>query len=122
MSNQYLLWLGSLTGIGAVHKLRHTSFGQFCPPVTLCHTSRDHSPKVRHTSRTPPFLVGLVQKSWTKVPCTNYISIVRKGSQIVRKGVRGFCPGWFFSVPPSITIHLFQQKVKHHFKFHVSYV
>src|SRR6218665_2726723 len=31
----------------------------------------------------------------------------------------GFCPGWFLSVPPSVTIHLLQQKVKHHFKFHV---
>src|SRR6218665_1133439 len=52
------------------------------PNVTLCHTSRD-LPKVRHTSRTPQFLVGLVQKSRTKVPCTNSISIVREG----------FCPG-----------------------------
>src|SRR6218665_3912758 len=34
----------------------------------------------------------------------------------------GFCPGWFLSIPPSVTIHLLQQKVKHHFKFHVSYV
>src|SRR6218665_3272843 len=36
----------------------------------------------------------------------------------------GFCPrvclGWFLSVPPCITTHLLQQKVKHHFKFHVS--
>src|SRR6218665_1898550 len=34
----------------------------------------------------------------------------------------GFCPGWVLSVPPSVTIHLLQQKAKHHFKFHVSYV
>src|SRR6218665_2657689 len=34
----------------------------------------------------------------------------------------GFYPGWFLSVPPSVTIHLLQQKVKHRFKFHVSYV
>src|SRR6218665_403887 len=34
----------------------------------------------------------------------------------------GFCPGWFLSVPSCVTIHLLQQKVKHHFKFHVSYV
>src|SRR6218665_4184245 len=40
-------------------------------PVTLCHshTSRD-PPKVRHTSRTPRFLVGLVEKSRTKFPST----------------------------------------------------
>src|SRR6218665_2557461 len=31
-----------------------------------------------------------------------------------------FCPGWLLSVPPSVRIHLLQQKVKHHFKFHVS--
>src|SRR6218665_1712936 len=62
------------------------------------------------------FLVGLVQKSRTKVPFTNSISIVRGGF------CPGFCPGWFLSVPPSVTIHLLQQKVKHHFKFHVSYV
>src|SRR6218665_2160214 len=58
------------------------------PPVTLCHTSRDLPPKVRHTSRTPRFLVGLVQKSWTKVLCTNSISIVRGG----------FCSGIFVRV------------------------
>src|SRR6218665_311441 len=33
-----------------------------------------------------------------------------------------FCPGWSLSVPPSVRIHLLHQKVKHHFKFHVSYV
>src|SRR6218665_2139937 len=99
--------------LGAFHKVRHAIFGQFDPPppVTLCHTSRD-PPKVRHTSRTPRFLVGLVQKSRTKVSCTNSISIVCGGFYLV----------WFLSVPPSVTIHLLQQKVKHHFKFHVSYV
>src|SRR6218665_13545 len=42
--------------LGAVHKVRHAMFGQFCPllPVTLCHTSQD-PPKVHHTSRTPIF-------------------------------------------------------------------
>src|SRR6218665_2664614 len=34
----------------------------------------------------------------------------------------GFCPGWVLSVPTSVTIHLLQQKAKHHFKFHVSYM
>src|SRR6218665_3115562 len=33
-----------------------------------------------------------------------------------------FCPGWFLSVPTSVRTHLLQQKVKNHFKFHVSYV
>src|SRR6218665_375889 len=86
-------------------------------PVTLCRTSRD-PPKVRHTSRTPRFLVGIVQKSRTKVPCTNSISIVRGG----------FCPGVLFGLVfvrspfcHNASVSL-QQKVKHHFKFHVSYV
>ena len=83
------------------------------PPVTLCHTSRD-PPKVRHTSRTPPIFRRPSKKSRTKVPCTNAIPIVRGGFC-----PGGFCPGWFLSVPPSVTIHLLQQKVKHHFKFHV---
>src|SRR6218665_2914181 len=55
------------------------------PSVTLCHTSRDPQ-KVRHTSRTPlRFLVDLVQKTRTKVPCTDSLSIVS----------RGFCRGGF---------------------------
>jgi len=94
--------------LGAVHKVRHAIFGQFWPSVTLCHTSRD-PPKVRHTSRTPRFLVGLVQKTRTKAPCTNSLSRW------------GFCPGRFLSIPPSVRIHLLQQKVKDHFKFHVPY-
>src|SRR6218665_563797 len=84
------------------------------PPVTLCHTSRNPQSPSHITD--PPFLVGLVQKSRTKVLCTNSNSIVRGG----------FCPGVLsglvFVHPHSVTIHLLQQKVKHHFKFHVSYV
>src|SRR6218665_3703095 len=57
------------------------------PPPPVKHPGTP--PKVRHTSRTPRFLVGIVQKSRTKVPCTNSISIVRGG----------FCPDWFLSVP-----------------------
>src|SRR6218665_2533039 len=54
----------------------------------LCHTLSHipgPPPKVRHTSGTPRFLVGLVQKTQTKTPCTNSHSIVRGG----------FCPGGF---------------------------
>src|SRR6218665_1621353 len=51
------------------------------PPLchTLSHIPGLPPPKVRHTSRTPPFLVGLVQKTWTKNPCTNSLSIVHRG-------------------------------------------
>src|SRR6218665_1425409 len=58
--------------------------------VTLCHISRD-PPKVHHSSRTPQFLV--VQKTWTKTPCTKYLSMVRGVF------VRGFCSRWFLSIP-----------------------
>jgi len=34
--------------------------------------------------------------------------------------VRGVSQGWFLSVPPSLTTHLLQRKVKHLFKFYVS--
>src|SRR6218665_2161492 len=65
-------------------------FANFDPlPCTLCHTSRDPQKYVTHLGP-PRFLVGLVQKSRTKVSCTNSISIVRGG----------FCAGWFMSVPP----------------------
>src|SRR6218665_2447294 len=84
-------------------------------PVTLCHTSRD-PPKVRHTSRTPRFSVGLVQKTRTKAACTNYLSIVR--GTFAWKVLFGVV----FIHSPSVRIHLLQQKGKHHFKFHVSYV
>ena len=90
-------------------------------PVTLCHTSRDPL-KVRHTSRTTRFLV--VQKARTKPPVQN-----------LSQRFAGFFPGvlfWVFCLEafvrgsfvrsPSVRIHPFQQKVKHHFKFHASYV
>src|SRR6218665_3522016 len=62
-------------------------FWPILSPLLLSHfvTSRD-PPKVRHTSRTPSrFLVGPVQKSRTKAPCANSLSIVRGG----------FCPGGY---------------------------
>ena len=112
--------------IGAVHKVHHTIFGQFLPPLpplTLRHTSRDSPPKVRHTSRTPPpiFRRPSKKKLGQKPPCTNSVSIV----------CGGFCSGGFvwkvlsrvvFVRSHSVRIRLLHQKVKHHFKFHVSYV
>src|SRR6218665_2374301 len=87
------------------------------PPVTLCHTSRAPT-KVRHTSRTPPgFVVFLVQKSRTKVPGTNSISIV----------CGGFCPGvlsglFFVRSPFCHNTFCYNRKLNITFKFHVSYV
>src|SRR6218665_1281277 len=116
-----------LSLIWAVHKVRHAIFGQFQSP-SPCHTS-SHIPRPPNSTShisDPRFLVGLVQKIRTKAPCTNSISIVREGfcpGASVRGLLSGrFCPGWFLSVLPSVRIHLLQQKVKNHFKFHVSYV
>ena len=105
---------------GAVHKVRHAIFGQFLPPpsVTLCNTSRNPPESTSHISDPrPKFLVGLVQKRGQKPP-------VQILSQLfTRLFVRGFlsrgllsgrrCPRWFLSVPPSVRIHMLQQKVKH---------
>jgi len=122
------IWYFFLLGVyGAVHKVRHAIFDQFLPlsPVTLCHTSRDPPESTSHISD-PPFLEGLVQKTRTKAPCTNSVSIVRGGfcPGVLSGGLLSgrFCPGWFLSVAPSVRMHLLQQKVKHPFKFHVSYV
>src|SRR6218665_2425051 len=109
--------------LGAIHKVRHAFLANFdpLPSVTLCHTSPD-PPKVRHTSRTPSrFLVGLVQnpdkKTAVQILSQLFAGVLSEGLLSGR-----FCPGWFLSVPPSVIIHMLQQKVKHHFKFHVSYV
>src|SRR6218665_3515068 len=67
--------------LGAVHKVQYVTLflANFDPsPVTLCHTSQDPPKYVTHLGP-PRFLVGLVQKSRTKVPCINSISIVRRG-------------------------------------------
>src|SRR6218665_1357792 len=72
-------------------------------PPSPCHTLSHipGPPKVRHTSQTPRFLVGLVQKIRTKTPCTSSLSIVRGGlSGVVCQRLfclegfvrGGFCP------------------------------
>src|SRR6218665_675657 len=94
----------------------------FTPPLP-CHTSRDPSPpKVRHTSRTPQiFTLGLDCRPSTQIPDkTPLYKFYFNCSRRFLSG--GFCPGWFLFVPPSVTIHLLQQKVKHLLKFHISYV
>src|SRR6218665_390186 len=109
--------------LGAVHKVRHTIFD----PPPLSHLSHIlGSPKVRHTSRTPPIFSRSNTKSRTKAPCTNSLSIVC-GSfcpGVLSGGLFSgrFCPGWFLSVPPSVRKYQLQQKIEHHFKFHASYV
>src|SRR6218665_1544906 len=97
-------------------------FVQIDPPL-LCHTLSHIPGPPKSTSHisAPLFLVGLVQKTRTKAPYTNSLSSVH--GDFVRGLVSGwFCLEWFLSIPPSVRKHLLQQKGKHHFKFHVSYV
>src|SRR6218665_542519 len=80
---------------GAVHKVRHATFWPILTPlpsVTLCHTSRDPLPKVRHTSRTPQFLVGLGKKPGQSPLYKFYPNLsggFLSGGGVVRVG---FCP------------------------------
>src|SRR6218665_248807 len=72
----------------AVHKVRHAIFGQSLlplTPVTLCHTYRDPPTYVTHLGPPPPIFNRPSTKNRTKAPCTNSLSIVR----------RGFCPEGF---------------------------
>src|SRR6218665_3613038 len=95
------------------------------PPVTLCHTSRD-PPKVCHASRTSPqFLVGIVQKSGQNPFYKFSLSCspgLLSGAFVRGSFVWKVLSGVVFVHPPFVRIHLLQHKVKHHFKFHVSYV
>src|SRR6218665_3667274 len=79
-----------------------------------------------HISDLHRFLVGLVQTTLTKAPCTNSLSIVHMafclGVFLRGSFVWKVLSGVVFVHSPSVIIHLLQQKVKHHLKFHVSYV
>src|SRR6218665_3878304 len=82
-------------------------------PLPLSHfvTHPGTPQKVRHTSWTPRFLVGLVQKSRTKAPCTNSLSIVRGA----------FCPGGFCPFPLLSEYSCYNRKVNItlNFMFHM---
>src|SRR6218665_2796347 len=104
--------------VGAVHKVRHVIFlANFDPPFP-CHIL-SHIPgppeSTSHISDHPPIFSRLS----TKIPDKR--SLYKFCLNCSRRFCWGFCPGWFLSVSPSFTIHLLQQKVKHHFKFYVSY-
>src|SRR6218665_858263 len=80
---------------------------------------------VTHLGLPTRFLEGLVQKTRTKAPCTNFVLIVR--GVFSRVFVRGSFV-WkvlskvVFVRSRTIRIHLLQQKAKHNFKFNASYV
>jgi len=78
-------------------------------PVTLCHTSRNPSKK-RHTSWPPIF----------RRPSTQILEkspLYKFYLNCSRRFLSGVLSGLVFVRCPSVTIHLLQQKVKHHFNF-----
>src|SRR6218665_693459 len=94
------------------------------PCHTLSHIPEPPQKKyVTHLG--PPFLFlgGLLQKTRTKILCTNSLSIVHG---VFSRGLYSLVWKVLFGVvfvrSPSVRIHLLQQKVKHHLKFQVSYV
>src|SRR6218665_2260066 len=97
----------------------------FYPPFTLRHRSRD-PPESTSQISDPQFLEGLVQKTRTKVPLYKFCLYCSRG---FLSG--GLCQRVFhvwkvlsrvvFVRLRSVSIHLLHQKVKHHFKFRVSY-
>src|SRR6218665_876158 len=104
--------------VGAVPKVRHVIFLANFDPLSLSHfVTHPWTPEsTSHISDHPPIFSRLS----TKIPDKR--SLYKFCLNCSRRFCRGFCPGWFLSVSPSFTIHLLQQKVKHHFKFYVSYV
>src|SRR6218665_3946582 len=66
--------------LGAVHKVRHAILANFYPLPLSHFVTHPGTPKVRHTSRTPRFLVGLVRGFCQGVFCLE--GLVRGG----------FCP------------------------------
>src|SRR6218665_3196644 len=90
------------------------------PPVTLCHTPRDPPRKYVTHLGPPPFLVGLVQKTRTKTSVEILSQLFAGFFQEVL--VWKVLSGVVFVCSPSVRILLLQQKVKHHFKFQISYV
>src|SRR6218665_2442548 len=83
-------------------------FWPILTPPSLCHTL-SHIPGpprkyVTHLGSLPPrFLVGLVQKTRTKAPCTNSLSIVRT-EFCLGDFVRGSF-GYYYSMSPPVLQH-----------------
>src|SRR6218665_694174 len=95
----------------------------FYPPSSPRHTS-SHIPgppeSTSHISD-PRFLEGLVQKNGQK-PLVQILSQLFAGVFVRGSFVWKVLFGVVFVRSRSVRIHLLHQKVKHHFKFHVSYI
>src|SRR6218665_3958164 len=88
----------------------------FDPPPLSHFVTHPGTPKSTSHISDPPIFSRPSTKTRKKAPCTNSLLIVRGVF------VQGALSGVVFVHSPSVRIHLLQQKGKHHFKLHVSYV
>src|SRR6218665_1095820 len=116
------------TSVGTVHKVAYVKlFSANFDPLPLLHFVTHHgTPQSTSHISDPPDFSRPSTKNLDKSPLYKFSLNCSRGflSGVLSEGLLSgrFCPGWVLSVSPSIRIHLLQQKVKHHFKFHVSYV
>src|SRR6218665_2257706 len=92
-------------------------------PLSLSHfVTHSGTPKSTSHISDPPIFSRPSTKNPDKSPLYKFSLNCSRG--LLSGGLLSgrYCPGWFLSVPPSVRIHLLQQKVKNHFKFRVSYV
>src|SRR6218665_3033163 len=96
-------------------------FGPILTPSPLSHfvTHPGTAKSTSHISDPPRFLVGLVQKTRTKAPCTNSLSIVRGGFCQGVFCLEGFVRGGFCPFPLLSEYICYNRKVNITFKFHV---
>src|SRR6218665_2214679 len=108
---------------GTVHKVRHAILANVDPlPLSHFVTHPGTPQTTSHISEPPPFLVGLVQKNG-QTPPVQIFSQFFAGAFVRRSFVwKVLSMVVFVRIPPPVRIHLLQQRVKNHFKFHVSYV
>src|SRR6218665_1343713 len=95
------------------------------PVTTLSHNpGPPHKKYVTHLGPLQIFSTPATKKPGQKPLCkfSQLFAGILSGGFVRGLFPGSFCPGWFLSVPPSVRIHLLQQKVKHRFKYHVSYI
>src|SRR6218665_349447 len=113
---------------GAVHKVRHAIFGQFCPPLPLSHSViHPEAPQKYVTHLEPPrFLVVPSTKNPDKSPL--YKISLNCSRKLLSGGfcprvfcLEGFVPGWILSVPLLSEYICYNRKLKItlNFMFHM---
>ena len=102
-----------------------TLFWSILPPPLSHFVTHPGAPKSTSHISDPLFLVGLVQQTRTQ-PTVQILSLVRGGFALGFCHrvfcLEGFVRGGFCQFPLLSEYICYNRKVKHHFKFHVSYV